>query len=60
MKRSAPLPSALLVCLSTIITRSAPQDFSRVEIKRTLVAGNIQMLEGAGGNIAVSAGREGQ
>ena len=59
MKRLAIFSAALLVCLSTVITRSSPQDFSKVEIKRTLVAGNIHMLEGAGGNIAVSAGRDG-
>jgi len=34
-------------------------DFSKVEIKATHVAGNIYMLEGAGGNIAVSAGPDG-
>ncbi|MFQ6112922.1 MAG: MBL fold metallo-hydrolase [bacterium] len=35
------------------------QDFSKVEIKVTHVAGNIYMLEGRGGNIAVSAGDDG-
>lgn len=59
MKRLA-LLLALAVCLSTAFSRSAsPQDFSKVEIKSTLVAGNIHMLEGAGGNIAVSVGRDG-
>ena len=59
MKCLALFLAALLVCLSTISTRSAQQDFSKVEIKETLVAGNIHMLEGAGGNIAVSAGKDG-
>ena len=36
-----------------------PQDFSKVEIKVTKVAGNIYMLEGAGGNIAASLGDDG-
>jgi glyoxylase-like metal-dependent hydrolase (beta-lactamase superfamily II) len=38
---------------------SAQQDFSKVEIKPTRVAGNIYMLQGAGGNIGVSAGKDG-
>ncbi|MCI0743893.1 MAG: MBL fold metallo-hydrolase [Verrucomicrobia subdivision 3 bacterium] len=37
----------------------AQQDFSKVEIKSTHVAGNIHMLEGAGGNIGVSTGPDG-
>jgi cyclase len=60
MKRTAILLAALLVCLSTVMTRTArQQDLSKVEIKRTQVAGNIHMLEGAGGNIAVSVGADG-
>jgi cyclase len=35
------------------------QDFSKVQIKVTKVAGNIYMLEGAGGNIAASVGDDG-
>src|SRR6202049_4439432 len=35
------------------------QDFSKVKIKATRVAGNIYMLEGAGGNIAASIGEDG-
>jgi cyclase len=35
------------------------QDFSKVEIKATKVAGNIYMLEGSGGNIGVSVGEDG-
>jgi glyoxylase-like metal-dependent hydrolase (beta-lactamase superfamily II) len=37
----------------------AQQDFSKVEIKATRVAGAVHMLEGAGGNIGVSVGRDG-
>ncbi|HVT57899.1 MAG TPA: MBL fold metallo-hydrolase [Thermoanaerobaculia bacterium] len=36
------------------------QDFSKVEIKVKLAAGKVYMLEGAGGNIGVSAGEDGQ
>ena len=35
------------------------QDFSKVEIKVTHVAGTVYMLQGAGGNIGVSAGEDG-
>jgi cyclase len=35
------------------------QDYSKVEIKVTKVAGNVYMLEGAGGNIGVSVGPDG-
>jgi glyoxylase-like metal-dependent hydrolase (beta-lactamase superfamily II) len=35
------------------------QDFSKVEIKATHVAGSVWMLEGSGGNIGVSAGDDG-
>jgi len=35
------------------------QDFSKVEIKATQVAGSVWMLQGAGGNIGVSAGEDG-
>jgi cyclase len=37
----------------------AQTDFSKVEIKVTKVAGNVYMLEGAGGNIGVSVGPDG-
>ena len=37
----------------------AQMDFARIKIKTTHVAGNIYMLEGAGGNIGVSVGPDG-
>ena len=37
----------------------AQQDFSKVEIKTTKVAGNVYMLQGSGGNIGVSVGPDG-
>jgi len=39
--------------------RTGAQDFSKVEIKATKVAGNVYMLEGSGGNIGVSVGPDG-
>src|SRR5215210_1812038 len=47
----------LLVCLSS--GAHAQQDFAKVEMKATRVAGNVYMLEGAGGNIGVSVGADG-
>ena len=48
----------ILVCLAITHAR-AQQDFSKVQMKATKVAGNIYMIEGAGGNIGVSAGADG-
>lgn len=39
--------------------REPQNDLSKVEIKTTKVAGSVHMLEGAGGNIGVSAGPDG-
>jgi glyoxylase-like metal-dependent hydrolase (beta-lactamase superfamily II) len=41
------------------VHRAQAQDFSKVEIKATKVAGNIYMLQGSGGNIGVSVGPDG-
>lgn len=46
-----------LICL--FAANSSAQDFSKVEIKAEKVAGNIYMLQGAGGNIGVSVGADG-
>ena len=54
-----PLARAAVLWVTSIVIASAQQDFSKVEIKATPVAGNIQMLEGAGGNIGVSTGPDG-
>ncbi len=47
----------ILLCTLPIFART--QDFSKVEMKATKVAGNVYMLEGAGGNIGVSVGSDG-
>jgi len=49
---------SLIICLSATIA-IAQQDFSKVQIKATKVAGSVHMLEGAGGNIGVSVGENG-
>jgi glyoxylase-like metal-dependent hydrolase (beta-lactamase superfamily II) len=45
--------------LSAVPALAQQRDFSKVEIKATKVAGQIYMLEGAGGNIGVSVGNDG-
>src|ERR1051325_3783631 len=50
--------AAVFVCLS--LTASAQDDdFSKVQMKVTKVAGNVYMLEGSGGNIGASVGEDG-
>jgi cyclase len=49
----------VVVIISMLETSAYAQDFSKVEIKVTKVAGNVYMLEGAGGNIGVSVGPDG-
>ncbi len=51
----------LIIVLAALTATSlaAQQDFSKIEIKVTKVAGNVYMLTGAGGNIGVSAGDDG-
>lgn len=41
------------------VSALAQQDFSKVEIKVTKVAGTVYMLQGAGGNIGISVGDDG-
>jgi len=48
-----------LAILLFVIPALAQQDFSKVEIKVTRVAGNVYVLEGSGGNIGVSVGSDG-
>ena len=51
----------LLLTLLFVFTAGAQAqtDFSKVQMKATKVAGNVYMLEGAGGNIGVSVGDDG-
>ena len=56
------LRQLVLGCLLLLISILAPaqdQDFSKVQIKVIPVAGNVYMLQGAGGNIAASVGDDG-
>ena len=54
------LPSILVAVAIAAGVDSAPaQNLDDVEIRATHVAGNVHMLEGAGGNIGVSVGSDG-
>src|SRR5580698_7525235 len=50
---------ALSLLLSCSLAATQEQDFSKVQMKVTKVAGNVYMLEGAGGNIGASVGEDG-
>jgi glyoxylase-like metal-dependent hydrolase (beta-lactamase superfamily II) len=60
-KRLMRNPSILLAFLITACALAASQDedFSKVQMKVTKVAGSVYMLEGAGGNIGASIGEDG-
>jgi len=50
---------AVLACLSAGFCFAQDQDFSKVQIKVSKVAGSVYMLVGAGGNIGASVGDDG-
>ena len=50
---------AILACLSAGLCFAQGQDFSKVQIKVSKVAGNVYMLAGVGGNIGASVGDDG-
>ncbi len=49
----------VLAVLAIGVSAAAAQDFSKVEIKVSNVAGNVYLLQGAGGNIAAVVGPDG-
>ena len=49
----------LALALAAGSAAAQDRDFSQVQIKATKVAGNVYMLEGAGGNIGASVGPDG-
>jgi cyclase len=49
----------LCVLVLAAFAAAQQQDFSKVQIKVTKVAGSVYMLEGAGGNIGASVGEDG-
>jgi cyclase len=50
---------AAALALVPALALAQPQDFSKVQVKTAPVAGNVHMLTGEGGNIAVSVGPDG-
>jgi glyoxylase-like metal-dependent hydrolase (beta-lactamase superfamily II) len=57
MRKISLLLTALLFASSWAFSQN--NDFSKVQIKVTKVAGNVYMLQGAGGNIGASVGEDG-
>lgn len=53
------IASLAAIVAAVMANISLAQDMSKVEIKTTAVAGNIFMLQGAGGNIGLSIGPDG-
>jgi len=51
--------NSFLLIAFAFATPLLAQDFSKVEVKATKVAGSVYMLTGAGGNIGVSVGEDG-
>lgn len=51
--------SLTLLLVFVAAVQAQQTDYSKVQIKATKVAGNVYMLEGAGGNIGVSVGDDG-
>jgi glyoxylase-like metal-dependent hydrolase (beta-lactamase superfamily II) len=49
----------VVVLVFCVVSFAQERDFSKVEMKVQKVAGNIYMLQGAGGNIGVSVGDDG-
>ena len=50
---------APFLCLFAFTVNAQQTDWSKIQMKATKVAGNVYMLEGAGGNIGVSVGDDG-
>src|SRR5215510_5507677 len=53
------IPVLFTLCLFASLAFAQRQDFSKVQIKATKIAGNVYMLQGSGGNIGVSVGPDG-
>jgi len=51
--------AGVVIALFTVYVFAQNQDFSKVQMKVTKVAGTVYMLEGSGGNIGASVGEDG-
>lgn len=59
MRPALPVLALSLCALAALPAAAQERDFSKVEVKASPVAGKVYMLQGAGGNIGVSAGPDG-
>jgi cyclase len=59
MKTASLLTLLSATVLSVALLAAQDDDFSKVQIKVTKVAGNVYVLEGSGGNIGASVGEDG-
>lgn len=50
---------AVVISFASVLVRAQDEDFSKVQIKVSKVAGSVYMLQGAGGNIGASVGDDG-
>jgi len=57
MRKTSILVAGLLLACG--LAAAQDQDFSKVQMKVSKVAGNVYMIEGAGGNIGASVGEDG-
>jgi glyoxylase-like metal-dependent hydrolase (beta-lactamase superfamily II) len=53
------LPILVAACCFVTLLAAQDEDFSKVQMKVAKVAGNVYLLEGAGGNIGASVGDDG-
>src|SRR5438477_12068644 len=59
MRTMSKLCFCAIVLALSLSSQAQDHDFSKVQIKVTKVAGNVYMLQGAGGNIGASVGEDG-
>ncbi len=59
MRTLAPTLLALVLCAPLAAAPPPPQDLSKVEVRSSPLAGGVQLLQGAGGNIAALSGPDG-
>jgi glyoxylase-like metal-dependent hydrolase (beta-lactamase superfamily II) len=58
MPQALRLATSAAVMLWAALSWAQQQDYSKVEIKTTKLADNVYMMEGAGGNLGLSAGED--
>jgi cyclase len=59
MRKARNIWLAIALLSPALALAQQPQDFSKVQVKIAKVAGNVYLVQGAGGNIAASVGDDG-